>query len=139
MRNMSFALTSEQILNKTKTVTRRARWFFLKPGDLIQPVEKCMGLKKGEKVARLGVPIRILRLSSQLLNLITKEDVICEGFPNLTPAEFVEMFCRNMNYKPNHYITRIEFEYTGQSDISERPHVVKSSTGHIPDRTEGGP
>ena len=39
MRHMSFALTTKQIKSRTKTVTRRLGWTFLKPGDLIQPVE----------------------------------------------------------------------------------------------------
>lgn len=56
MRRMSFMLTKEQVLNQTKDVTRRNGWAFLKPGDLIQPVEKCMGLKKGEKQVLLGGP-----------------------------------------------------------------------------------
>ena len=47
-RNMSFALTTKQIEDETKDVTRRNGWWFLKPGDQIWAVEKCMGLKKGE-------------------------------------------------------------------------------------------
>jgi hypothetical protein len=30
---MSFMLTIDQVKNKTKTVTRRTGWTFLKPGD----------------------------------------------------------------------------------------------------------
>jgi len=50
MRNMSFFLTTDQIRNKTKTVTRRDGWLFLKPGDIVQACVKCQGLKKGEKI-----------------------------------------------------------------------------------------
>lgn len=39
MRNMSFALTTPQILNRSKTVTRRAGWSFLKPGDIVCAVQ----------------------------------------------------------------------------------------------------
>jgi hypothetical protein len=49
MRLMSFALTEQQILDGTKDVTRRLGWLFLKRGDLIRPVRKCMGLKRGER------------------------------------------------------------------------------------------
>lgn len=35
MRNMSFALTTKQIINRTKTITRRFGWWFLRPGDKI--------------------------------------------------------------------------------------------------------
>ena len=38
MRRMSFALTTDQILSQTKTVTRRFGWEKLKPGDVLQPV-----------------------------------------------------------------------------------------------------
>ena len=48
-RNMSFAMTTEQVRNQTKTVTRRQGWRFLNAGDILQPVVKGMGLKKGEK------------------------------------------------------------------------------------------
>lgn len=54
MRNMSFALTTDQFLAGTKTVTRRLGWKFLKPGDRVMACEKCMGLRKGEKIRRLG-------------------------------------------------------------------------------------
>lgn len=52
-RNMSFSMTTEQIRNRTKTVTRRLGWEFLKPGDVVNAVVKAMGLKPGEKVERL--------------------------------------------------------------------------------------
>jgi len=45
MRNMSFAMTTNQILAQTKTVTRRFGWWNLKTGDVVQPVKKTMGLK----------------------------------------------------------------------------------------------
>ena len=54
-RNMSFALTTEQFLNRTKTVTRRKGWRFLKPGDVVMGCKKCMGLKPGEQLERLGL------------------------------------------------------------------------------------
>lgn len=46
-RNMSFTLTIEQMRARTKTVTRRKGWAFLKPGDLVWAVVKGMGLKPG--------------------------------------------------------------------------------------------
>jgi hypothetical protein len=55
MRLMSFSLTTPQILARTKTVTRRMGWTFLRPGDLVQAIEKGQGLKKGEHVKRLAV------------------------------------------------------------------------------------
>ena len=112
MRRMSFALTTEQIKEKTKTVTRRLGWKNLRNGDYIQPVIKCMGLKKGEKQRLIGNPIKVISVSFERLDTITKWEVIQEGFPNLEPAEFVAMFCEANRCKPSKKITRIEFEYT---------------------------
>lgn len=55
MRHISCALTTQQILDQSKDVTRRLGWLHLKAGDLIQPVKKCMGLKPGEKIEKLGL------------------------------------------------------------------------------------
>ena len=54
-RNMSFAMTTDQFRNRTKDVTRRFGWWFLKPGDLVMGVEKAMGLQKGQQIVRLGL------------------------------------------------------------------------------------
>ena len=61
MRNMSFSLTTNQILDRGKTVTRRLGWPFLRLGDIVMAVEKAQGLKKDELIRRLG-PIRITGL-----------------------------------------------------------------------------
>jgi len=53
MRNMSFMLTTGALLEGRKMVTRRLGWWFLKPGDRLCAVERCMGLKAGERVRRL--------------------------------------------------------------------------------------
>lgn len=48
-RNMSFALTMKQINDRSKTITRRLGWWFLKVGDEVNAVNKVMGFKKGER------------------------------------------------------------------------------------------
>lgn len=110
-------LTTQQMYDRTKDVTRRIGWWNLKPGDIVMAVEKGMGLKKGEKVKRI-YPIRILSTRTEFLHKIIelddygKDEVIREGFPHLTPYEFVEMFCRS--HGGSHVLTflvnRIEFE-----------------------------
>ena len=110
MRNMSFALTTPQFLARTKTVTRRIGWSFLKPGDLICGVKKSMGLKKGEKIERLGV-IRILSIKKARLLHITQSDVVKEGFPDWTPAQFIQMLVDHYNITGAKILNRIEFEY----------------------------
>ncbi len=47
MKNISFALTTKQFLDGSKTVTRRLGWANLKPGEILMACEKCMGLGPG--------------------------------------------------------------------------------------------
>lgn len=110
MRNMSFAMTTNQIRAKSKTVTRRLGWRNLKPGTQIQACVKCQGLKPGEKIERLCV-LEIVSVRRERLDAITQEDVRAEGFPHLSPAEFIEIFCAGMGCTPDTEVTRIEFAY----------------------------
>lgn len=110
-RNMSFMLTPEQILNKSKTVTRRQGWSNLKAGDLIQPVKKGMGLSKGEKVEKLGGLIRIISIRREPIYAITADECVLEGFPSMTPDDFIKMYCRANKCSPDFICSRIEFEY----------------------------
>lgn len=112
MRNMSFSLTTPQVLARTKTVTRRLGWTFLKPGDHVQAVEKGMGLRKGEQFRRLAV-LRVEDVTREgLREGLSQSDVVREGFSGMTPAEFVDMFCRtHRGCTPDTVITRIEFSY----------------------------
>ena len=111
VRNISFALTTDQVRNRTKTVTRRTNWLTLEPGDLLQPVVKGMGLKKGEHVQKLGGPIRVTRVWREKLGRITFAECALEGFPGMGPSEFVAMFCRHNGGDVHQDVTRIEFEY----------------------------
>jgi len=127
MRNMSFAMTTDAILEQRKTVTRRFGWRHLKPGELVQPVRKAMGLKKGEKVERLGSPIRIISTRREPLNAITADDVVKEGFPGWMPAQFVDMLCEHYGCEPQAICTRIEFEYVGSSHYLEADRDMEAS------------
>lgn len=73
MRNMSFALTEQQVLQQTKSVTRRLGWLMLQRGHLVQPVRKGMGLRPGEKIVRLGGPIRITGVRREPLRMLTDD------------------------------------------------------------------
>lgn len=123
MRNMSFALTKPQIQARTKDVTRRMGWLFLEPGDLVQPVEKGMGLRPGEKIVKIGPPLRVVSVVREKLRRMTDqidygfEEVRREGFAGHPtqrwPSAWVEMFCAtHKGCTPESIITRIEFEYT---------------------------
>jgi len=112
MRNMSFAMTTEAILDGTKTVTRRFRWLFLKPGDLVRPVYKGMGLKKGEKIRRLRGPLRIVSVRIEPLCDMTDAECVLEGFPQMNAREFVAMLCAHYKCHSEKVVNRIQFEYT---------------------------
>lgn len=111
MKRISFALTTNQVLTRTKTVTRRIGWATLKAGDRLQPIEKGMGLKKGEKQKFLNGPIEILSVRQEALALITQSDVIAEGFPDWSPQDFIDFLCKKHKVAPSQIVTRIEFKY----------------------------
>lgn len=107
---MSFAMTTRQFKNRTKTVTRRFGWWNLQVGEIVMGVEKCMGFKKGEKIKRLG-PIQIMSTKKEPLNAITQEDVIMEGFPDWTPEQFINMLVKHYSIKADEPVNRIEYKY----------------------------
>ena len=116
MRNMSFALTVEQVRRREKGVTRRYGWDDIKVGEILQAVEKCQGLKKGEHVNKLDV----IRVTAERWEPLTqmvefpdygKEEVILEGFPLMSPAEFVMMVAEANHKEPYQMVHRIQFEY----------------------------
>lgn len=129
MRLMSFALTTAQLLDGSKTVTRRVGWANLKPGDRLKAVRKAMGLRPGEKVDVLA-EIEVVSVRRERLDFINKADCIAEGFPLYSPDEFTAMFCSHMTIadgeetwdakrekwvaarrkmRPSDWVTRIEF------------------------------
>jgi hypothetical protein len=115
---MSFALTKAQIKAHTKDVTRRLGWLHLRPGEQFRPVEKCMGLRPGEKVLPLEQPLTAIGIRRERLRAML-DDVIygmeeCrrEGFPELSPGEFVTMFCKtHTGCTPDTIVSRIVFSY----------------------------
>ena len=109
---MSFALTTQAMRERRKTVTRRLGWGTLKPGQLVQAVVKGMGLKKGEHPEKICV-IRIVDVKREPLDAICLYDNDCEleGFPELIPLQFIRMFCEHNDCESWDNVTRIEFEY----------------------------
>ena len=110
---MSFMLTTEQVRNRTKTVTRRLGWKFLKPGQYLWAVEKAQGLKKGEKVKRLAL-IRVYWVIEEPLSSILyypSDESAKEGFPNWSNREFFDFFMKESGCAPDSLVTRIEFQY----------------------------
>jgi hypothetical protein len=126
MKNISAALTKDQIRTSferlrfgfppKKYVTRRLGWKDAKVGDRLQFVEKGQGLKRGEKAVKICVveltSVRRERLHDMTLRPVYGlEEVKREGFPDLTPSQFVGMFCEHNNCKPSQEVTRMEFKY----------------------------
>lgn len=122
MRLMSFFHTKEQILARTKTVTRRKGWEFLideTPGYLIQPVEKGMGLRKGDTIVKLGGPISLVGARREPYERMLDEpeygrsECIAEGFPDWTPERYVKLILTiTPSIRWTRLLTRVEFGYT---------------------------
>lgn len=126
MRNMSFAYTTAQAYTQLKNVTRRLGWWNLKEDDQVQQVVKGMGLKKGEKIEKIHV-IRIAKATPEPLCRMLDEpeygrqEVIREGFPWMSPEQFVDMFCRShKGCTPDTVVNRIWFYYQDDDAVSCR-------------------
>jgi len=118
MRRISVTLTEAQIVAQSKRVTRRMGWEKLLPGMHLQPVRKAMGLRKGEVQVRIGGPIAVTGVQREPLRRMLddqkygRRECDLEGFPEMSPEEFVDMFCKShKGCTPETLITRIEFDY----------------------------
>ena len=118
MRRISVTLTEPQIAAETKRVTRRDGWDRLMVGTRLQPVRKAMGLRKGEKQVCIGMPIVVTSVRREPLRNMLDDPVygqrecVLEGFPEMTPDQFVAMFCSShKGCTPETFVTRIEFDY----------------------------
>lgn len=110
MRLLSVALTTQAVQERRKTVTRRIGWTFLKPGTRLTLCEKVQGRLNGEPLVRI-CDVEVVDVRRERLDAITAADVAAEGFPDLTPAEFVAFFCRHMRCTPDTLVTRICWRY----------------------------
>lgn len=117
MKRMSFSMTEPQLLDGTKTVTRRMGWKTLKPGDRLLAVNKVMGLKRGERSKILG-EIEVLDARREPLSAVTQDEVNREGLFWLGRGEFLEMFCQAMGCTRDIEVTRIEFRFTPASEAT---------------------
>lgn len=120
MRRMSFAITTDAVRARTKTVTRRLGWRFAEPGDRLLAVDK-LRTKAAQKLGVIEiVDARIeeleellsLRESDRYTEAEAAEEVRREGF-TVSPAQFVRMFRESLGFRPpgNVIVTRIEFRY----------------------------
>lgn len=113
-RLMSVALTTPQVEARTKTVTRRLGWRYVKPGDRLQLCRKVQGRRRAdgtvEPLDRIAV-VEAVTVRRERLDAITAADVAAEGFRGWTPEAFVKFFCESMHCTPDTEVTRIEWRY----------------------------
>lgn len=118
MRNISFMLTTRQIRDRTKDVTRRLGWLNLKVGERLQGCEKCQGRRPGEPLVKLAV-IEVVSVRREWIGQLCAdpaygvEECRREGFPEMAPRAFVDFFIdsHRPHCKPGSHVTRIEFRY----------------------------
>jgi hypothetical protein len=108
---MAVSLTESQVRDRTKTVTRRLGWRMLRAGDHLTLCRKVMGRRRGEPLERIAT-VQVASVRREPLNAITAADVAAEGFPQMTPGQFVSFFCRtHRGCVPGTEVTRIEWRY----------------------------
>lgn len=128
MRMMSFALTERQLMDGSKTVTRRVGWRDLKPRTRLLAVRKAMGLKAGEKVQPL-CEIEVVSVRRERLGDMEDDDCAAEGFPHLTHDQFIDMFVSKVKAPTMSAlevpVTRIEFrKVPGTERVGTRAALV---------------
>lgn len=137
MRQMAFSMTTQAILQRTKTVTRRTGWADLTPGTLLRAVEKSMGLKKGEKVRRLAV-LRVTSVDRERLDRLRDADptvvaseLAAEGVDRCcdTWQDFLSKYFWPQGCHPDTVVTRIGFEYLDV--VYRRGKQVDATTGEV--------
>ena len=114
---MSVSHTEAAVVARTKTVTRRLGWTFLKPGDRLTLCRKVMGRREGEPLVRLA-EVEIVSVRREPLYRFPAEDILREGVPvehfggqTPTPFEWVDWFRRAMGCHVMDNVTRIEWRY----------------------------
>lgn len=114
-RLMSFSMTTEAYRLRLKPVTRRDRWWFLRPGDILMGVEKCQGIPKGEHVVKMH-RLRVVSTRPEPLRLLLDDpeygasemvlECLCE-----TAEEFCDRYIRHNGGDLDTLRNRIEFEH----------------------------
>lgn len=124
---MSVSHTTEQVYNRTKTVTRRKGWWedkngrrILKPGDRLTLCEKVMGRRKGEPLVRI-VDVEAIDVQREHLWEIEEHpgDVQAEGFAGKSTEWFIRFFCDTFGGERRQWVTRIEWRYLDAPSVAE--------------------
>lgn len=116
-RLMSVAFTEQAVRDRVKTVTRRKGWAYLKAGDRLTLCRKVMGRRPGEPLVRI-VDVEVLSVRREPLGAITADEVAREGFPGMSPAEFIaRFFITAQGIQLGDEVTRIEWAYLGRDGV----------------------
>lgn len=121
---MSVAMTTDAVIERRKTVTRRKGWWedkngrrLLRPGDTLTLCRKVQGRKPGEPLERLA-EVEVASVRREVLGRIVWEpeygaaEVAAEGFPGLDPFDFYDRyFIAAQGIGITEEITRIEWRY----------------------------
>lgn len=123
-RLMSVAMTTDAVIERRKTVTRRKGWWLdkngrrlLKPGDTLTLCRKVQGRKPGEPIERLA-DVVVTSVEREHLSNLThfpaygEAEVKREGFPGMDPARFIhDYFVEAQGFDPDDLVTRVEWRY----------------------------
>lgn len=120
-RLMSVAFTEDAVRTRAKTVTRRRGWWVdrrgrrvLTPGDQLTLCRKIMGRKRGEPLVRVA-EVQVRDVRREPLELVDADEVAREGFPGMSPEEFMlRFFTEAQGIQPADLVTRIEWTYLDQ-------------------------
>ncbi|WP_433603724.1 hypothetical protein ACQPXH_33230 (plasmid) [Nocardia sp. CA-135953] len=112
---MAVSLTEAQVRDRSKTVTRRMGWRNLSAGERLTLCRKVMGRRRAdgrvEPLVRI-VDVEVLAVQRERLDAITPDEVVAEGFPEMTPEQFVDFFCgSHRGCTPDSTVTRIQWRY----------------------------
>ncbi len=108
---MSISHTEAAVVARTKTVTRRLGWRFLKPGDRLTLCRKVMGRKPGEPLVRLA-EVEVVSVRREPLRAMTADDLIREGVPGFaSPTAWTRWFAETFRCRWDAEVTRIEWRY----------------------------
>ena len=67
--------------------------------------------------------IEVVSVRTERLDAITADECLREGFPGISPEQFVAFFCQEMRCTPDQEVRRIEFRYIEPS--AEQPSPVR--------------
>ena len=86
-------------------------WTFRNPGDRLTLCRTVRGRRPGEPLVRIA-EVQVVSVRRERLGDITADELAREGFPGMTPEEFVDrVFVTAQRIRPDDLVTRIEWVY----------------------------